>query len=259
MAVPDAFVDLAHTLADTAGEIQRRYFRAELGVERKSDESPVTIADRECEARMRELVATRAPEHGFLGEEYAATGDDSEWVWCVDPIDGTKSFICGRPQFGTLIALLHRGRPVLGIIDQAILRERWLGIPGRGTTLNGRPVRVRACAALAEAILFCTSPRMYRDPAERAAFDRVESRAYLSQFSSDCYGYALLATGFADTVVERDLFPFDFMSLIPVVEGAGGIITDWAGRPLGLGSDGHVVASGDARVHDEVLGLLAQG
>src|SRR5262249_8083857 len=157
-----------------AGAAQRRYFRTPVAVDIKTDASPVTVADREAESAMRDLIRQRFPSHGILGEEYGADTVEAEHVWVLDPIDGTKSFITGRPLFGTLIGLLRRGDPVLGLIDQSILHERWLGIAGEPATLNGKPIRVRACAALAEATLFVTNPRMFPTPELRAAYERVE-------------------------------------------------------------------------------------
>jgi inositol-phosphate phosphatase/L-galactose 1-phosphate phosphatase/histidinol-phosphatase len=257
MASPYAgFLPLAHAMADAAGAVQRRYFRAPLAVERKADESPVTRADREAEAAMRALIARDHPDHGILGEEQGTSGLDAEFLWCLDPIDGTKSFICGRPMFGTLIALLHHGRPVLGIIDQSILNERWVGLQGVPTTLNDRPIAVRRCPDLARAVLFSTSPQMFKGPGEAAAFRRVEERVELTLFGGDCYGYGLLAAGFADLAIETGLQTYDFMALVPVIEGAGGRITDWRGQPLGLDAEGRVLAVGDAALHAAAIRLL---
>ncbi len=251
------FEALAHRLADCAGEVQRRYFRTPVSVETKADESPVTIADREAEAAMRELIGAAYPDHGILGEEHGRDRVDAEFVWVLDPIDGTKSFITGRPLFGTLIALAHRGRPVVGMIDQSILRERWVGVAGEGSAWNGRPIAVRGCARIEDAVLFATSPAMFRAGAENDAFDRVQRRVRLPMYGGDCYAYGLLAMGFADLVVEAGLQPYDFMALVPVIEGAGGHLTDWQGRALDLGSAGQVVAAGDARIHAAACGLLA--
>jgi histidinol phosphatase-like enzyme (inositol monophosphatase family) len=255
-AVAAELVALAHALADAAGEVQRRYFRTPVGVETKADESPVTIADREAEAAMRDLLARRAPGHGILGEEHGSDGLDAELVWVLDPIDGTKSFITGRPLFGTLVALLQGGEPVLGLIDQAILGERWLGRAGEPSTHNGRPIHVRPCPTLDQAVMFVTSPRMFATAALRAAYQRVEDRVQLPMFGGDCYAYGLLAMGFADLVVEADLEPYDYLALVPIIRGAGGLVTDWRGAPLGLGSDGRVLAAGDARVHAAARELL---
>ena len=251
------FEALAHRLADRAGEIQRRYFRTPVSVETKADASPVTIADREAEAAMRELILAAYPDHGILGEEHGSEALDAEFVWVLDPIDGTKSFITGRPLFGTLIALAHQGRPVVGLIDQTILRERWVGSLGAASAWNGRPIRTRPCPRLEDAVLFTTSPLLFEPGAERAAYTRVEARVRLPMFGGDCYAYGLLAAGFADLVIEAGLAPYDFMALAPVVEGAGGRITDWQGQPLHLGSSGQVLAAGDARTHAAATTLLS--
>jgi len=251
------FEGLAHRLADCAGEIQRRYFRTPVSVETKSDASPVTIADREAEAAMRDLIAAGYPGHGVLGEEYGSDRVDAEFVWVLDPIDGTKSFITGRPLFVTLIALVHGGRPVLGVIDQSILRERWVGVAGAASVWNGRPIRVRACPRIEDAVLFATSPAMFRAGPENDGFARVQRSVRLPMYGGDCYAYGLLAMGFADLVVEASLQPYDFMALVPVIEGAGGTATDWAGRPLRLDSHGQILAAGDARVAVAARDLLA--
>jgi histidinol phosphatase-like enzyme (inositol monophosphatase family) len=246
----------AHELADAAAEVVGRYYRAPVTVESKLDASPVTIADREAERIMRELIRARYPEHGIAGEEFGAEGPGAELVWHLDPIDGTKSFIGGRPLFGTLVGLSERGRPLLGLIDQCIMRERWAGMVGRDTRWNGEPVRVRACAQLDQAVLYATSPLMFAAGAERAAFERVQQAVRYPLFGGDCYAYGLVALGCADLVVEAGLDPYDFMALVPVVEGAGGVMTDWQGRPLTAASDGRVVAAGDPRIHERALKLL---
>ncbi len=248
--------DLAAHLADLAGEVLRRYFRAPVAVERKSDRSPVTIADREAETAMREAITAAFPEHGVIGEEHGAERGDATFVWVLDPIDGTKAYITGKPTFGTLIALLENGTPILGVIDQPILRERWCGARGTPTTLNGAAARARACGGLGEAALHTTSPDLF-DGAEIAAFARVRERSRMTLYGADCYAYALLASGFVDVVVEAGLKPYDYCALVPVIEGAGGVITDWRGAALTLQSDGRVIAAGDRRVHDEALALLA--
>src|SRR6187551_3744988 len=176
MAEVDAFLALAVDMADAAGAAIRPYFRQPIAVDDKHDLSPVTIADRSAEAAMRRLIAARFPEHGIIGEEFGPERDGAEFVWVLDPIDGTKSFISGVPLFGTLIALAQARRPILGIIDQPISRERWIGAAGRPTTFNGAPVRCRPCAALAAATSFSTSPDMFRGP-DAAAFARVAGAA----------------------------------------------------------------------------------
>lgn len=254
-SVPAEFVRLAHTLADAARPIIRRYFRTPVAIDDKSDNSPVTIADRECEQVMRALLAEHAPDHGIIGEEWGAERDDSDWVWILDPIDGTKAFITGKPCFGTLIALAYKGIPVLGVIDQAITNERWIGGVGLPTTLNDAPVAVRACPDLAHAYAYTTGPEHFCDQT-RPAWDRVATKVKLARYGADCYAYALLATGFVDLVVEAGLKPYDFSALVPVIESAGGIITDWTGQPLTIRSEGRVIAASDARVHQQALKVL---
>jgi inositol-phosphate phosphatase/L-galactose 1-phosphate phosphatase/histidinol-phosphatase len=205
---------------------------------------------------MRRLIEARLPDHGIIGEEFGRVREAAEYVWVLDPIDGTKSFVSGVPLFGTLIALTRRGRPLLGIIDQPVSRERWVGAVGRSTTLNGAPVRCRACAELAAATLFATTPDMFGG-ADAAAFAGVAAAAKLVRFGADCYAYGLLAAGFIDLVVEADLKPYDFCPMVAIVEGAGGVVSDWQGRALDLGSDGRVAVAGDRRTHAAALALLA--
>ena len=234
----------------------RPHFRQKLTIDDKPDLSPVTIADREAEAAMRRLIATRFPDHGIIGEEFGRERDDAEFVWVLDPIDGTKSFISGVPLFGTLIALAQRGRPILGIIDQPISRERWIGGAGRPTLFNGAPIRVRPCPSLAAATVFATSPDMFVG-VDKAGFRRVAAAAKLVRFGADCYAYGLLAHGFVDLVIEASLKPYDFSAMLPIVEGAGGVASDWRGAPLTVASDGRVVVAGDRRAHEAALALLA--
>jgi inositol-phosphate phosphatase/L-galactose 1-phosphate phosphatase/histidinol-phosphatase len=255
-AVPAEFVALAEALADAAGEVCRRYFRTGFAVDDKPDATPVTIADREAELRMRALIEARFPAHGIVGEEHGRVRDDAEWVWTLDPIDGTKSFISGVPLFCTLIGLVRGGVPVLGVVDQPVLGERWLGAQGRGTTLNGRKVAARPCERLARATLFATAPDMFVG-ADAASFERLRGAVKLTRYGADAYAYALVPTGFVDLVCEASLKPHDWCALAPVVEGGGGVMTDWAGARLTLASDGRVLACGDKRVHAEALRFLS--
>jgi inositol-phosphate phosphatase / L-galactose 1-phosphate phosphatase / histidinol-phosphatase len=250
------FVDFALQLVAAAGAVIRNYYRAALAIERKADASPVTVADREAEQVMRAMIRAAYPDHGIEGEEFPGERLDAEFVWRLDPIDGTKSFVIGRPLFGTLIALTRAGLPVLGVIDQCILGERWLGVAGRGSTWNGQSIRVRACPALGHAVLSVTSPQMF-SAAERTAVARLESAVRFPVYGGDCYAYGLLAMGRIDLIVEADLDVHDFMALVPVIEGAGGLVTDWLGMPLTAASDGRIVAAGDLKVHECALKLLA--
>jgi histidinol phosphatase-like enzyme (inositol monophosphatase family) len=242
--VPDTYVALANRLADAAGAVLRRYFRARVAVDAKPDATPVTVADREAERAMRTILAEAAPGHGIVGEEEGRENDGAEYVWALDPIDGTKAYISGKPMFGTLIALVREGRPVIGVIDQPVSRERWVGVTGRATTLNGAPAATRPCASLGQAILNATTPDMFRG-ANQARFARLAAAVRHALYGGDCYAYGLLASGHIDLVVEAELKPYDFCALAPVIEGAGGRMTDWQGRALTLASDGRVVAAGD--------------
>ncbi|HEY1433664.1 MAG TPA: histidinol-phosphatase [Stellaceae bacterium] len=251
----DAFLSLALRLADAAGGAIRPYFRQPLKVDEKPDLTPVTAADRAAEEAMRSLIENRFPEHGIIGEEFGRMREGAEFVWTLDPIDGTKSFISGVPLFGTLIALTRGGRPILGIIDQPISHERWVGVAGRSTTLNGAVVHCRACAVLASATLFATTPDMFKGE-DAAAFARVSNAVKLTRFGADCYAYGLLAAGFIDLVLEADLKPYDFCPMVPIVEGAGGLATDWRGLPLELASEGRALIAGDRPTHEAALALL---
>ena len=251
-----AFVELAEALADASGPILRRYFRAPVEIIGKPDKSLVTRADREAETAMRALIEARFPAHGIRGEEFGATRDDAEYVWVLDPIDGTHAFIGGLPLFGSLIALCRDGAPILGIVDHPATHERWLGGIDRPTTLNGTPVAVRPCPDLATATLYATTPEQF-DGADEAAFRRIADRVRLRRYGTDCYGYAMVASGYGDFVVEAGLKTHDFMATAAVVVGAGGVMTDWQGADLTLASDGRVVACGDRTAHAQALALLS--
>ena len=251
----DTFLALALRLADAAGEVIRPYFRKPIAVIDKPDLTPVTAADRAAEETMRGLIERHFPEHGILGEEFGGVREDAEFVWVLDPIDGTKSFISGVPLFGTLIALTRNRHPILGIIDQPISRERWVGASGLQATLNGAPIRCRPCSVLGAATLFATTPDMFKGE-DAASFARVSAAVKLTRFGADCYAYGLLAAGFVDLVLEADLKPYDFCAMVPIVEGAGGIATGWRGENLDLASDGRVLVAGDRRTHSAALPLL---
>ncbi len=251
-----AFVD---ELATVSGETIRPFFRTTLSIENKSqsgDFDPVTAADRAAEAAMRALIKRTFPAHGILGEEFPAERPDAEYVWVLDPIDGTKSFICGLPIWGTLIALTRRGEAIYGMMHQPFTREHFVG-DGRAASYRGpagdRALRTRACAELRDAMLLTTSPLLMND-ADRQCFTRVEQAVRLSRYGGDCYAYCVLAAGHIDLVIETELKPYDVAALIPIIEGAGGIITSWDnGRPHG---GGRIIAAGDPRVHAQAMALL---
>lgn len=257
-AVPGEFLAFAETLAEASGAVIRRYFRQGFEIITKTDMSPVTVADREAETAIRERIAARHPDHGVIGEEHGRHQAEAEWVWVLDPIDGTKGFISGRPLFGTLIALCRGGRPVLGVIDHPAIGERWVGAHGHPTRFNGKPVRTRACAELGQASLFASSPHMFQDAAA-AAFERLRRQCRQVLYGSDCYHYGILASGFGDLVVESNMGIYDYLAAVPVIEGAGGVVTDWQGRPLTILSGDQVLAAGDRRMHDAALGVLRVG
>jgi inositol-phosphate phosphatase/L-galactose 1-phosphate phosphatase/histidinol-phosphatase len=254
----DAFVRHAEAMADAVRPVVLRYFADPVLFETKADASPVTAADREAEATMRRLIEAAWPAHGILGEEYGADRVEASFVWVLDPIDGTKSFITGKPLFGTLIALLRDGRPIVGVIEMPALGERWVGAAGRPTTFNGRPVRVRACDALDRAWLYATSPRMFAG-IDADAFERLRTSCYADVYGADLYAYGLLARGRVDLVCEASLLPYDYCAAVPVIEGAGGRISDWQGGPVGLSSGPRVLAAGDARMHAAARAALAGG
>jgi inositol-phosphate phosphatase/L-galactose 1-phosphate phosphatase/histidinol-phosphatase len=256
---PDAFVALAERLAETTRSIIHPYFRQPIEIAQKADQSPVTIADREAEGAMRALIAEAYPEHGMIGEEHGAERSGAAYVWILDPIDGTKRFISGHPQFGTLIGLMHDGEPILGIIDMPMMDERWIGAAGRETIkkdANGtRPARVRPCATVEQAVLYATSPHMFPGD-DFQAFERVRRHAKLPMYGGECYAYGLLSSGFVDLVIEATMEVYDYLPLVPVITGAGGVISDWQGAPLGLGSDGRTIAAGDRRSHAAAITML---
>ena len=258
----DALIAFAETLADAAGAAVRRRFRkggaAENALKHKASPipraQPVTAADREAEAAMRERIEARYPDHGILGEEGGAVRADSPWRWVLDPIDGTRAFLAGFPLFGTMIGLLREGRPVLGVIDQPVLGERFVGSP-RGATLNGAAIVCRPCAGLDRAVAAATDPAMFAAEAEAVVWEHVRRRAAAVQLGGNCYAYAMLAAGWLDLVIEADLKPWDVCALAPLVEAAGGLVAGWDGGPAWEAT--RVVACGDRRLYDEIAPLLA--
>jgi myo-inositol-1(or 4)-monophosphatase len=252
-----AFVD---KLATVSGEAILPFFRTALTVEAKHRDDgafdPVTAADRAAEAAMRTLIRESFPAHGIIGEEYGSEQADAEYVWVLDPIDGTKAFISGMPVWGTLIGLSRFGEPVFGMMHQPFTRERFAGDGGaahyRGPA-GKRDLRVRSCASLKEAIIYTTSPLLMKS-ADRDCFRRVEEKARMSRYGGDCYGYCMLAAGLIDIIIETELKPHDVMALIPIVTGAGGVMTTWENGPPQRA--GRIVAAGDRRVHAAALELL---
>jgi myo-inositol-1(or 4)-monophosphatase len=252
----EAFVE---RLANVAGEAVMPFFRTMIGVEDKGGLGrfdPVTAADRAGESAMRQLIKATFPNHGIVGEEFGSENQDAEYVWVLDPIDGTRGFITGLPTWGTLIGLLKSGTPVYGTMSQPFVKERFFGDGGSARSrgpMGDRKLRTRSCAKLADAMMSATSPRMFAGD-DLAAFERLEARTRHTRFGGDCYAYCMLAAGQIDLVVEVDLKPYDIVALVPVVEGAGGVITTWDGRPAAAG--GRLIAAGDRRVHAAALEVL---
>ncbi len=263
------FEKFVERLADVSAEAIMPFFRTALAADDKAHGGafdPVTEADRAAELAMRRLIETTFPGHGVYGEEFGALREDAEYVWVLDPIDGTKSFICGLPMWGTLIGLTHSKRPCYGLMSQPFTRERFFGDgaaaywrgPARGAAgdkgdMETRRLSTRPCPRLAQATLMTTSPLLI-DPALRENFHRVEREARLSRYGGDCYAYCALAAGHVDLVIETNLQPYDIVALIPIIEGAGGVVTNWSGGDAAAG--GAIVAAGDPALHDAALKLL---
>lgn len=241
-------------LATVSGDFIRPYFRAtDLTVEIKADETPVTVADRGGEELLRRLIRKRFPEHGIIGEEFGSERQDAEFVWVLDPVDGTKAFVTGVPLFGTLIALKHLGEPVLGCIHQPVLHQMLIG-DGESASLNGKPAAVRPYRAIEEATFLATSVAEVNQYQDGAAFTELAQRARLFRTWGDCYGYLLVASGWADIMCDPVMNPWDIAALIPIIRGAGGVITDWQGRDARDATS--IVATTSRRLHGEVIAAL---
>jgi myo-inositol-1(or 4)-monophosphatase len=254
------FASFIDELATVSGDTILPFFRTALAVEDKTHGGafdPVTEADRAAETAMRTLIKRTFPDHGIVGEEYGNEQSEAEYVWTLDPIDGTKSFISGMPAWGTLIGLARLGEPVFGMMHQPFTRERFAG-DGAAAWYRGpageRALQVRPCATLADAVLYTTSPRLMQ-PADRTAFGHVEEAVRLSRYGGDCYAYCMVAAGHVDLVIETELKPHDVMALVPIVIGAGGIMTTWDNGPPQHG--GRIIAAGDKRVHAAAMKMLA--
>jgi histidinol phosphatase-like enzyme (inositol monophosphatase family) len=252
----DMYLQFAEELADASGDAIRPWFRSRMQVNRKGDGSPVTQADRSAETVIRERIADQFPQHGIIGEEFGNEQADAEWVWVIDPIDGTGAFVSGLPTFGTLIGLVHDRQPLLGVLDQPILTERWSGVsyPGvvRRTTHNSQLVHTSSTSDLDNAIGFATTPAMFEGDAA-CAWDSLQAVIGRVRYGADCYAYGLLASGFVDIICEASLKSWDYLALVPIVQGAGGLMTDWSGSPLTLDSQDRVIAAATRRLHQAAI------
>ncbi len=253
------FTRFVHDLASRSGEAILPFFRTAMLTHNKAGDGgfdPVTEGDRAAEMVMRRMIRETFPAHGIVGEEFGSESADAEFVWVLDPIDGTRAFVSGLPVWGTLIGLMRSGHPAFGLMHQPFTRERFWG-DGQSARYLGpegeRALHTRACADLAAATVMTTSPNLFR-PKDRKLYDRVEKQARLARYGCDCYAYCMLAAGHVDLVIEAGLQPYDIVALIPVIEGAGGVVTTWDGGPAAEG--GRIIASGDRRIHEAALRLL---
>ncbi len=256
MTVIEPCLELAGQMADAVRAEVMNHFRSGVQIDVKADASPVTIADRNAERIMRDMINAAFPEHGILGEEFGSENIDAEYVWVLDPIDGTAGFVTGKPLFGTLIALAKNGAPILGVIDAPAMNDRWVGAEGRATALNGKPVKTRKTEKLEDAWLAATTPDMFSGK-DAEAFARLRAQfPRRTVWGNDCYAYGLLASGHLDLVVEASLGTYDYMALAPVVTGAGGVFSDWAGQPVNFDTDGRVVAAASQALHSATVAAL---
>jgi histidinol-phosphatase len=256
-------LDFAHELADLSGGVIRPYFRKPIPVTNKAAQGgfdPVTAADQAAERAIARAIAKRWPDHGVIGEEFGNAREDARLCWVVDPIDGTRAFIMGSPMWGTLIGLRDGQTPLLGVMDQPFTGERFWSAEKASFLRVGsgkaRRLKTRARTRLADAVVTTTHPDLFEPGYETQAFGRLKAKARMTRYGGDCYGYCLLAAGFVDIVVESGLKPYDVVALIPIIERAGGRVTTWQGEPATAG--GRILASGNARLHDEALSLLAR-
>ena len=251
----DEFVNFANLLADESAQIISKYFRKKINIENKKDDSPVTIADQETELKIRELITQKYPSHGILGEEYENIKLKSEFVWVIDPIDGTRSFIAGHKDFGTLIALLHNNMPILGIINCPAHQERWVGIKNEKTRLNNQVIKTSSVKNIEDAYLF-TSGIYFNEPILKKGYRLIRDKSKYFRLGGDCYMYGMLASGLIDIVIEDTLKAHDYMALVNVIEGAGGKITDKFGNDVTIESDGSLVASSSSEIHNELINII---
>lgn len=252
-----SFAGFFSELADAAGIIALKYFRGALPIDEKQDRSPVTQADREIEEILRQKINSAFPDHGIIGEEFGAEKIDAEFVWVIDPIDGTRAFMTGKPLFGTIIGLLHNNKPVVGLIEQAFIKERWFGIADQMATYNDKAIKVAPPRKLDAARMFTGAPAMFEGP----NFEKYLTLGRIArwpQYGCDCYAYGLMAMGWADIVVEQKLQIYDVAGIIPIITGAGGFVSDFSGKSInGAGYDGTMVAASCKELAFEAIKIFA--
>jgi len=253
--IPQQLIKLANKCADASGKIIKKYFRKKIKINLKKDNTPFTKADIEAEKIIRELILKQEPNCGFVGEETGTVNMNREYCWVVDPLDGTKSFITGKPTFGTLIGLLKNNKPVLGILNQPILNERWVGIAGVETKYNNKKVRVRKCKSIKGAKMYATSPMMFQGR-NKKIYKNVRAKIGECLFGADCYSHGLMSLGFVDVILEANLKPWDYIASASIISGAGGKITDWNDNDLNLQSDGRILATGDSNIHKQIIKII---
>jgi histidinol phosphatase-like enzyme (inositol monophosphatase family) len=250
------YLDFANKLADASGKILRSSFKSPVNIAQKADLTPVTQADTEAEGQIRSLIEEKFPDHGIIGEEFGGIRPESPYQWVIDPIDGTKSFIAGYPIFTTLIALLHHGKPILGLIDQPVLSERWAAVINQPALYNDTPLPVLPDRNILPLSNIATTSFKYFTGAQAEKFARLQASCANTISGGDAYAYAMLASGRLDIVLDAGMKPYDFCALAPIIEGVGGIISDWQGQPLSLLSDGTVLAAASTQLHTQALSLL---
>lgn len=251
------FIDNANLFADISRAIIREEIHQPRVVTVKSDATPVTPIDKKVERALREAITSAYPQHGIVGEEYEDLPSESDYVWVLDPIDGTKAFVAGLPMFSTLIALTWRGSPILGVMDSPNTLERWVGVDGFGSTLNGKPIRSRSCHVLADALAHTSSPLYFESSSDAAAYDRMVSAIPFFIFGAGCHAFGRIADGYMDVAFETAHNIHDYLALVPIINNAGGVISDWHGNPLTLDSGTRFVASGDPVVHSLAVDMLS--
>lgn len=251
------FMAFFHESADQSRQIALKHFRQSLSLDEKEDKTPVTEADREIEKAIRSLINSKFPTHGIIGEEYGKENDSAEFVWVIDPIDGTKSFATGRPLFGTVIGLLHQGRPVVGLIDQAFTQERWLGITNQTATHNGKILKVASPRNIENVRLYTGGLDMFKGE-HFDGYLRLCNAVKWTQYSCDCYSYGLLAMGWVDLVVEQRLKIYDIAGVVPIITGAGGYIRNWDGSEIDVHTNGQIVAASSEKLAMDALSIIEQ-